>query len=163
MDVYPSGITASATFTPAAAAYSVGDVIATPQELLFVDKDGRPVPPGSLIRILDVILKIDETALLSGEGSYDAQFYSITPPSAIADNGAWTLLGTTDLDAYRGKITIGTPVDLGSACYIKAQPSDQQDMKLATGKSSLWMYLVSSGGAAFLAVARQIIVYAVLL
>jgi len=163
MEIYPSGVSASASFMPAAAAYSAGDVINGPLELAFVDKDGRPVPPGSIIRVVDIIMKIDETALLAGEASYDAQFYSVTPPSAIADNGAWTLNGTTDLDAYRGKITIGTPSDLGSACHIKTQPTDQQDFKLAAGKSSLWMYLVTSAGVTFTAVARSVIVYAVVL
>lgn len=154
-----SGIAASANFMPAAAAYGAGDIIDVAKEFAFTDRNGVAVPSGSLIRILTTIIKIDETAIISGETSYSLPLYSVTPPSAQADNDAWTL-ASADLSAYRGTISLGTPVDLGAACYIKT-PVVDIDVKL-TG-TSLFGRLATTGAFTAAAVARQILLYGIVL
>lgn len=61
------GLTASADFTPAAAAYGAGDIMDVPKELSFTDRNGVLVPPASLIRITTAVVKIDVTAVPSGQ------------------------------------------------------------------------------------------------
>lgn len=153
------GITASTSFTPAAAAYSAGDLISVAKEIIFTDTRGNVVPAGSLIRILTTVMRIDQTAVISGETSYTAHLYNVTPPSAQADNDAWTL-ASADLTAYRGSLALGTPVDSGAACFIKTGGLDS-DVKLTT--SSLWVELVTVGGFTATAVARQVSFYGILL
>lgn len=157
-----AGIVASADFTPAASAYGAGAVMDVPKELIFKDRNDVVVPPGSLIRILATVLKIDQTALQASEGAYSAYLYSVTPPSAQADKATWTL-ASADLASYRDALSLGTPVDLGAACHIKTQLTDRQDIKLATGKSSLWARLVTTPAFTPTAVARQLILYGIVL
>ncbi|MGY4288884.1 hypothetical protein ACVWXO_008104 [Bradyrhizobium sp. LM2.7] len=160
--MYQSGaaVFAAASFTPAAAAYSAGDVLDLSKEFAFIDKDGLLVPPGALIRVLSTTLKIDQTAMLSGEAAYTLQLYNSAQVS-LNDNDPWTL-ASADLPSYRGSLGLGTPVDLGAACYVKTQFSDQQDIHLTSGKQSTFGRLVSVGGATFTAVARQVSIYGVL-
>jgi hypothetical protein len=154
-----SGITATASFTPTAVAYGALDIMDTAKEFAFTYADGTAIPAGSLIRILTSIMKIDATALQASEGAYTLHNYSVTPPSAQADNDAWTL-ASADLTAYRGSIAIGTPVDLGAALYIKT-PLVDIDIKLAT--SSVWGRLVTTPGFTPTAVARQVLLYGIVL
>lgn len=147
------GVTATASFTPAAAAYSGADVISTAKEFAFTFANGAVVPAGSLIRIVTSIIRIDQTAVISGETSYSLALYNVTPPSAQADNAAWTL-ASADLAAFLGTLALGTPADLGAACYVKTQFTDQQDFKLIT--SSLYGALITAGGFTATAVARSI-------
>lgn len=158
-EVNGNGITASAIFTPAAAAYSAGDIMSVAQEFVFTYANGSAIPSGSLIRILTAIVKIDQTALQASEAAYTAQCYSVTPPSAQADNAAWTL-ASADLPSYRGSIGLGTPVDLGAACYVKT-PAIDLDIKL-TG-TSLFAELQTVAGFTATAVARQILFYGIVL
>lgn len=147
-----SGVTATASFTPAAAAYSAGDTMDVAKEFAFTYADGRSVPTGSLIRILTSTLKIDTTGLQASEAAYTLYTYSATPPSALADNAAWTL-ASGDLSAYRGSISLGTPVDLGSALYVRSGGIDT-DFNLAG--TSLFGTLVTVAGFTATAVARQV-------
>ncbi|MBR1230211.1 hypothetical protein JQ600_35540 [Bradyrhizobium sp. AUGA SZCCT0176] len=156
MFIVGTGISASATFTPAAAAYGAGDIVSVAKEFAFTDSVGRIVPEGALIRIVSAVIKIDQTAVISGETSYSLALYNVTPPSAQADNAAWTL-ASADLPSYRGTLALGTPADLGAACYIKTQFSDQQDFKLAG--TSLFGELITTGAFTATAVARQILLY----
>ena len=156
MFINSHGVTASATFTPAAAAYGAADIISVAQAFSFTDGDGRTLRDGALIRIVSAIIKIDQTAVISGETSYSLHLYNVTPPSARADNAVWTL-ASADLAAYRGTLALGTPADLGAACYVKTQFSDQQDFKL-TG-ASLFGELITTGAFTATAVARQILLY----
>jgi hypothetical protein len=154
-----SGVSATASFTPAGAAYSAGDIFSVAQEFAFTFADGTAVPSASLIRILTTVVKIDITALQASEGAYVLQCYSVTPPSAQADNAAWTL-ASADLPSYRGSLALGTPADLGAALYIKT-PNIDTDIKLAS--SSLWGELQTTPGFTATAVARQVFLYGVVL
>lgn len=147
-----SAVTATASFTPAAAAYSAGDTMDVAKELAFTYADGRSVPTGSLIRILTSVLKIDTTGLQASEAAYTLYCYSVTPPSALADNAAWTL-ASGDLSSYRGAISLGTPVDLGAALYVRSGGIDT-DFNLAG--TSLFGSLVTVAGFTATAVARQV-------
>lgn len=155
-----TGVVASASFTPAAAAYGAGDLISVAQVFTFTYLDGRPIIAGALIRILTTVMKIDQTAVISGETSYTLPLYSVTPPSAQADNAAWTL-ASADLPSYRGTIALGTPADLGAACYIKNQLSDVQDVNLTA--ATLYGELVTTGAFTATAVARQVLLYGIVL
>lgn len=154
-----SGCTASASFTPVAAAYAAGDIVGLSKEFAFTYADGSVIPAGSLIRILTTILKIDRAALIASETSYTLYGYNVTQPSAQADNAAWTL-ASGDLSSYRGAISLGTPVDLGGALYIKT-PLVDLDIKLTT--SSLWGRMVTVGGPTLTAVDLQVFLYGIVL
>ncbi len=154
------GVIATANFTPAAAAYSAADLIDVAKLFTFSFHDGNAIPNGQLIRILSSVIKIDQTAVISGETSYSLALYSVTPPSAQADNAAWSL-ASADLPSYRGTLSLGTPLDLGAACYVKTQYTDQQDFNLST--TGLYGQLITAGAATFTAVARQIFLYGVVL
>lgn len=154
-----TGCMASATFTPTATPYGAGDIIGASAEFAFQLADGSAIPTGSIIRILSTAVKIGEGALQSGEGAYTLQGYSVTQPSAQADNDAWTLaLG--DLPSYRGAISLGVPADLGAALYVKT-PNTNLDLKLGT--ASMWGRLVTASAFTPTAVAREVILYGMVL
>lgn len=153
------GIVASASFTPAAAAYGAADVMSTAKEFAFTYADsGQPAPEGALIRITTSILRIDVSALQASEAAYSLALYNVTPPSAQADNAAWTL-ASGDLSAYLGTLGLGTPVDAGAALFIQTQLSDKQDYLLASGKTSMFGALITVAGFTATAVARQVKLY----
>lgn len=154
------GVVASASFLPAAAAYSANTIIDVPKQFSWLYANGKPVATGALVRVLTTIIKIDATALISGEAAYSLACYSVTPPSAQADQAAWTL-ASADLPSYRGTIPLGTPVDLGAALYIKTQQSDQQDINL-TG-IGMFGRLITVGGFTAAAIARQVFLYGIVL
>lgn len=149
------GVTASASFTPAAAAYSAGDILDVAKQFSFVDSNGVAVPDASLIRILTTVVKIDVTSVPAGQTNYKLRMYNVTPPTVRVDNDAWTL-ASADLAAYRGLIDLGTPVDDGAALYVKQQYVDA-DIKLTT--ASLFGELQTVGGFTATAVARQVFLY----
>lgn len=153
------GIVASASFTPAAAAYGAADVMSTAKEFVFTFADsGLAIPAGSLIRVTTSVLRIDQTALQASEAAYSLALYNVTPPSAQADNDAWAL-ASADLSAYLGTLGLGTPVDAGAASFIQTQPTDKQDYLLASGKTSLFGALITVAGFTATAVARQVKLY----
>lgn len=154
------GIIGTVLFTPAAAAYGAADIIGVAQKIAFTYADGvTPIPPSSIVRITAAILKIDQTAIISGETSYSLALYNDTPPSARADNDVWTL-ASADLSSYRGTIALGTPVDAGAACYVRIDGINM-DIKLKSGATSLYAELVTAGAFTATAVARQISLYGV--
>jgi hypothetical protein len=154
-----TGFSASASFTPAAAAYSAGDLMSVAQQFTFTDANGDAIPVGSLIRILTAVTKIDVASVPSGQTSYNLHLYNVTPPSAQADNAAWTL-ASGDLASYLGSIALGTPVNLGAALYVKSGYIDY-DMRLIG--SSIYGVLVTAGAHTAAAVARQIRLHGVVL
>jgi hypothetical protein len=153
------GISATANFMPAAAAYTANDIMSVAQEFVFTYADGSAIPSGSLIRILTAVMKIDQTSMQASEGAYALQCYTVTPPSAQADNAAWTL-ASADLPSYAGVIGLGTPLDLGAACHVKSSNIDQ-DIKLSG--TSLFCELQTLATFTATAVARQVFLRAVLL
>ena len=114
--------------------------------------DGAAVSSGSVIRITAATTKIDVTSVPAGQASYTLHLYSVTPPSAQADNDAWTL-ASADLPSYLGSIDLGTPADLGAALYIRTGALTV-DLKLAG--TSVFGRLVTAGAHTAAAVARQV-------
>lgn len=162
MQLNSNGVIASANFTPAAAAYGAGDIMDVAKEFTWTwAATGLAIPDGSLIRVLSAVTKIDVTAVPSGQTSYTLRKYSRTPPSAQADNAAWSL-ASTDLTYYRGPLPLGTPVDEGAALYVKSQYIDT-DIKLEEGRHTTWGQLVTDGAHTAAAVARQVLLYGVML
>lgn len=155
----PSGLIGTVSFTPAAAAYSAGDIMDVAKAVSFAYPDATTITPGSLIRITACALKIDQTGLQASEGAYTLHLYSVTPPSAQADNAAWSL-ASADLPSYRGSISLGTPVDLGAACYVKTGGLSE-DIPFAT--AGLYAELVTVAGFTATAVARQVLLYGIAL
>lgn len=155
----PVGCYATASFTPTAAAYLANDIMGASGEFAFTFADGTAIPAGSVVRILDSLLRIDATALQASEAGYQLQTYSATQPSAQADNDAWTL-ASGDLTTYRGAMAIGTPVDLGGALFVRT-PYQDFDVRLTT--SSLWARLQTLAGFTATAVARQVTLYGIVL
>jgi hypothetical protein len=154
-----SGFTASASFLPVAAVYGPGDIIAAPQEFAFVFADGTPIPAGSIIRVTTTIMKTDAAAVVASEGAYSLALYNVTPPSNQADNALWTL-ASGDLPAYCDTFSLGNPVDLGGACFVKATGVDR-DIKLAG--SNLFGQLITVAGFTIPAVARQVTLHGFIL
>ena len=157
-----NGVTASASFTPAAAAYGALDIMDAAKQFSFTYADGSPVTKGALIRVYTTILRIDVSALQASEGAYSLAMYNVTPPSAQADNAAWTL-ASADLAAYLGTIALSTPVDAGAALYVQAQPTANQDIKLLSTETSIYGELITTPGFTPTAVARQVTLYGVVL
>lgn len=158
----PGGIVASANITPSAAAYGALDLMAQAAEFVFTFADGSAIPTGSLIRILTAVMKIGITAVPSGQTSYTLQCYGQTPTGTPqADNDLWAA-AAGDQTIYQGAIDLGTPADLGAFLYIKKQYVDF-DIKLTDGEDSIFGQLVTVGAHTATAVARQILLRAIIL
>lgn len=148
-----SGYTASATFTPAAAAYSAGDIFESAKEFTSMGPSARN------IRITGVELEVDHTALIASEAAYRLYLYSVTPPSALADNAAFDV-PSGDRASFLGYVDLGTPVDLGSTLYVQTI-NVNKEVKLAG--TSLFGYLVTIAGFTPTAAARKVTLHAVAL
>jgi hypothetical protein len=122
---------ASATFTPAAASHVAGDVNGGAQEFTSMGLSaGR-------IMITSASLEIDGgTAEATAWRLY---LFNVTPPSAIADDGAFAL-PSGDRASYLGQIDIGTAVDLGDTQWVETHGINKQ-IKLSG--TSVFAYLVN--------------------
>lgn len=104
------GVTASATFTPAAASHVANDCNGAAAEFAFV------APTACTFMITDAEFMIyGATAEATAWRLY---LYNVTPPSAYADDTAWDLL-TGDRASYLGYIDLGTAVDLGGTQWVE--------------------------------------------
>ncbi|HEY8357713.1 MAG TPA: hypothetical protein VIL30_09650 [Ramlibacter sp.] len=114
-------------------AYTAGDVVGGAIEFTSIG------PAGGHIMVTAVDLAAYIAALPSGIGNIRLHVYSVTPPSALADNAAWDL-PAGDRASYLGYIDMGTLLDVGSTCYVQTDGVNKQ-FKLAAGSSSLFGYL----------------------
>jgi hypothetical protein len=96
---------------------------------------------GADVLIDSAELQIDVASIPSGQTSFDLYLYSVAPPSALADNAAFDL-PSGDRASFLGKISLGTPVDLGSTCYVSVEGINKH-VKLSG--TSLFAYLVTAG------------------
>ena len=117
-------------------AYNAADVVGGVLEFPVFSTRGRGV------LITGAQLMIEANALIASEAGYSLYLYSVTPPSALADNAAWDI-PSGDRDAYLGALSLGTPTDLGSSLVasIKAQ-----DLPVQMQSSSIFAYLVTAAG-----------------
>jgi hypothetical protein len=99
-------------------------------------------PSGGAVMITSAQLELDISAIPSGMTSFRLYLYNVTPPSAVADNGAFSL-PSGDRASYLGYIDLGAPVNLGSTCYVE-QTNINKQIKLSG--ANLFGYLVTNGG-----------------
>lgn len=140
------GFRSSATFLAVAAAIGAGDVMAGAREFANIGPLG-----GGMVRILSTELLVAHDAVISGETSYALHLYTVTPPSALADNATWDL-PSGDRASYRGYIDLGTVVDRGSSLFVQTEGINK-DVLVPSG-GSLWGYLVTVGGFTATAASR---------
>lgn len=97
---------------------------------------------GGQIVITSAKLQVDVASVPSGMTSFRLYLYSVTPPSALADNAAWDL-PSGDRASFLGYVDLGTPVDLGSTLFVQTNAINAQ---FTAASSSLFGYLVTAGG-----------------
>lgn len=98
---------------------------------------------GGEVRIISAQLELDIAAIPAGMTSFNLYLYNVTPPSAIADNGAFDI-PAGDRASFLGKFSLGTPVDEGSTLYIETN-NIQKQITVPSG-STVFGYLVTAGG-----------------
>lgn len=123
-------------------AYTAGDVIGSDTSassaLEFVNV--APTGGGDVL-ITSAELRIDLTAVPSGMTTFSLHLYSVTPPSAYADNAVWDL-PSGDRASYLGFIDLGSPVDVGSTLWVELQGINKQ---VTAAGTSIFGYLRTNG------------------
>lgn len=142
------GFSASATFTPAATSHTAGDVVGGAQTFSTIG------PSGSGIKIESASLLIAGATIETT--AWVLYLYSVTPPSALADDAAWDL-PSGDRASFLGKIDIAQIVDLGSTLWIESHNIGKR-VKLAS--ANLFAYLVNGTTLTPAAVAHTVTLYA---
>ena len=99
-------------------------------------------PSAGRVLLESVSLDIRIAAVPAGMANMRLALYSATPPSAIADNGAWTW-AVADEAVRLAILDIGTPVDQGAGLYV-ARANIGQIVKLSG--TNLFAYLITDGG-----------------
>lgn len=118
-------------------AYSIGDVVGG--AITFA----TGLTSGQHAMITGADLQYQITAIPSGMTSFRLHLYDVTPPSAIADNAAWTGTTAGDKTAYLGYIDLGSPALFGSGfCYCQIDNVNRK-IKL-NGSANLFGYLVTN-------------------
>jgi hypothetical protein len=75
--------------------------------------------------------------------SFRLHLYDNTPPSALADNAAWTFTAA-DRAVYLGYIDIGSPALQGTALYCQVDAVNKQ-LEPGIGSVGIYGYLVTNG------------------
>lgn len=134
------GFTSKVTITRPAntTAYTANDVLGG--AITF----SAPGPSnGGDIIVTSVELEADITGVPAGMTTFALYLYSVTPPSALADNAAFDL-PSGDRASFLGKLAVGTLVDEGSTLYVRTDNIFAQ-FKLGTS-GALFGYLVTAAG-----------------
>lgn len=139
---------AEVTFTPAAAAYSAGDIMEGAKPIY-----GLGAEAGGDYILTSADLIIAATGVQSGETSYRLHLYSVTPPSALADNALWDL-PAGDRASYLGYVDLGTPIDVGASLHVQVTQLNKQISLPAGG--DLFAYLQTIGAFTATAAARTV-------
>jgi hypothetical protein len=136
----PSGV-GSATLTRPAntTAYTAGDVIGA-AAAAFTLATGLTLGQRAILTSMD--LRIDIAAVPSGMATFRVHLYSVTPPSALADNAAFDL-PSGDRASYLGYVTLTAPVDLGATCFSQVDGINKQIQ--LSGSSDVFGYLETVG------------------
>lgn len=113
----------SATFTPAAASHTAGDVNGGAQQFSSVGV------AGTSIMVLSASVRIDGAT--AEATSWALYLFTVTPPSALADDAAF-LLPSVDRASFVARIDIGTAVDIGDTQFVKTnminEPIDRKSV-----------------------------------
>jgi hypothetical protein len=100
-----------ATFTPAASSHATPAVVGGAQEFKSLGLIAE------CIAIWSCSLRIDGAAETS---TWNLHLYDITPPSAIADAGAFTLATAADRACYLGFLPLAQTATFGSTQYVES-------------------------------------------
>jgi hypothetical protein len=142
-----STYSASATYTPAASSHTAGDSVGVAAEFAL------GAPSGSLLRIVSASMLVaggtNETS------TWRLYLFSVTPPSALADDAAFTL-ASGDRASFLGYFDFAQLVDVGDTLYIEATPN--KVIRL-TG-TSVFGYLVNLTTVTTANVARTVRIHA---
>lgn len=127
-------VTRPANQTP----YTANDVLGATAAAITFPTMG---PSAGNILITSVELEADISAIPSGMTTFRLYLYSVTPPSALADNAPFDL-PSGDRASFLGYVNLGALVDLGATLYVRMD-SINAHFKLAG--TSLFGYLVTDG------------------
>lgn len=119
-------------------AYAAGDVVGG---VLTFAAAG---PSAGNVVLTSADLRYDVAAIPSGMSTFRLYLYSVTPPSALADNAAWDL-PSGDRASFIGYVDLGTIADLGSTLFTQVDGVNKQT-KLGAGETALYGYLVTGAG-----------------
>lgn len=95
---------------------------------------------GGKIAITGAELEIDASALESTESSYSLYLFSVTPPSALADNAGWTF-AAGDRASFLAKVNLGIPQDEGATLYVR---QNGLYIPLTAASADIFGYLVTN-------------------
>lgn len=126
------GLSASAVFTPAAASHVAGDVNGGAQTF------DLNAPASSVFEIQSASLLIAGGTIETT--AWELHLFSVTPPSALADDGAF-VLASGDHASYLGFVALAQVVDYGDALYIESNNVGKRVQLAASG--DLFAYLVN--------------------
>lgn len=129
--VSTAALSASATFTPAATSHTAGDSNGTAGTFALGARSG------SAIRIVSANLAINGDA--AETTAWRLHMFSVTPPSALADDAAFTL-AAGDRASYLGYLDFAQTADLGDTQFIETTNIQKQITLTGTG---LFGYLVN--------------------
>lgn len=130
-----SGKTVSASFTSGTTGYVPNDVAGG--ALTFTSIAGAAED----LVIESASLRIDRNGVIAGETTYRLAFFSVTPPSALADSANWTL-PSGDRASFLGLVSLGTIIDEGDTCYVEV---NNLNKRLKTAGANLFAYLLVGG------------------
>lgn len=125
-------ITRPANATP----YTAGDVLGGALDLGVLGANA------STIEVISSQLEADIAAIPAGQTSFTLYLYSVTPPSALADNAAFDL-PAGDRASFLGALPIAALADLGSTLY--SESNDYHKIVKLAG-THLFGYLVTTVG-----------------
>lgn len=149
VSTYGYSYSASAAFTPAAASHVAGDCNGAAGTFTSMGPSaGRVMINGASLVIASAT--VESTA-------WRLYLFSVTPPSAVADDGAF-VLPAGDLASFLGYVDLGTAVDLGDNQYVEVNGINKQ-VKLAG--TSLFGYLVNLTTLTPAAVAHTVTLHSV--
>jgi hypothetical protein len=124
-------VSASATFTPAAASHVAGDCNGAAAEFAL------SAPSAGRIMITSASLEIDGGT--AEATAWRLHLFNVTPPSAVADDSPHTL-PSGDRASYLGYVDLGTAADAGDTQWIETHGINKQ-IKLAG--TSVFGYLTN--------------------
>jgi hypothetical protein len=131
-----------ATITRAAntTGYIANDVYGTVFQLTNIGSSGGFI----FLNSLDIVFNL--TALPSGMGSFIVYLYSSSPPSAITDNNPFSVAsGDRASILTLNGFSLTASLARGGGSVVAESLNINQLFKLATGSTSLWGYLVTTG------------------
>ena len=125
-------ITRAANQTP----YTANDVVGGAVDLGIVG------PSAGRVLVQSIILEPRIAAVPAGMANMRLALYTVTPPSAIADNGAWTL-ADADLASFVGLIDLGKPTAQGPTLYVHKV---NIGLEVLLAGTNLFAYLITDVG-----------------